>query len=94
MSDKVLIYVGKLEGHGAYVQGVPACDLTEEMVSESGLTVKKLLRFKPQAFALPDSPEAAAEFTRRELEAEIIAAQKAEAEAAKKAAELAAEEGE
>ena len=37
----VLKYVGA----GAYITGVPACDLTQEMIDASGFTVVELLAF-------------------------------------------------
>lgn len=49
----VLRYVGNEEGHhGAVVQGVPACDMTQAMIDESGYTVDELLAFSPAAYAL------------------------------------------
>lgn len=35
----------KYVGDGAYVAGVPACDLTQEMIDASGYTVEQLLEF-------------------------------------------------
>lgn len=43
MSDEiVLIYVG----NGAYVAGVPACNLTADQIAESGYTAAQLLAFR------------------------------------------------
>ena len=37
----VLRYIGE----GLYVAGVPACDLTQQMIDDSGYTVEELLAF-------------------------------------------------
>lgn len=52
--DKIVLrYVGNAEGHhGAIVPGVPACDMTQAMIDESGYTVEELLAFTPAAYAL------------------------------------------
>lgn len=48
----VLRYVGSNKGnHGAIVNGVPACDLTQEMIDASGYTTDELLAFTPPAYA-------------------------------------------
>ena len=41
MNEIVLRYVGD----GAYVEGVPACDLTQAMIDECGIAIEVLLIF-------------------------------------------------
>ena len=49
----VLRYVGNEAGnHGAVVAGVPACDLTQDMIDASGYKIDELLAFQPSAYAL------------------------------------------
>lgn len=36
----------KYVGDGAYVAGVPACDLTQEMIDACGYTIGELLAFR------------------------------------------------
>ena len=35
----------KYVGDGAYIAGVPACDMTQEMIDASGYTIEALLAF-------------------------------------------------
>lgn len=53
----VLRYVGNAEGHGYFVQGVPVCDLTQEMIDASGYSIDDLLAFSGPAFALVSEGE-------------------------------------
>lgn len=48
----ILKYIGNADGHGAYIEGVPATDLTQEQIDASGYTVDELLAFSPAAYAL------------------------------------------
>lgn len=45
MDNVILKYVGNAGGHGYYIEGVPACDLTQGMIDASGYTVDELLAF-------------------------------------------------
>lgn len=47
----VLIYIGNAEGHGYHIEGVPACDLTQEMIDASGYTATQLLAFNGPVYA-------------------------------------------
>jgi len=53
MDDIVLKYIGHLN-HGAFIFGVPACDLTAAMVDECGLSVEELLAYQPPVYERPD----------------------------------------
>ena len=48
----ILKYIGNADGHGAYIEGVPATDLTQEQIDASGYTVDELLAFSPAVYAL------------------------------------------
>ena len=45
MDNVILQYVGNDNGHGFYIEGVPATDLTQEQIDASGYTVDELLAF-------------------------------------------------
>lgn len=53
----VLRYVGNADGHGFNVQGVPACDLTQEMIDASGYTLDELLAFSGPVYSLAGKQE-------------------------------------
>ena len=42
MNEIVLRYVGE----GTYIEGVPACDLTQQMIDECGVPVVILLAYR------------------------------------------------
>lgn len=68
MNERIaLIYIGNADGHGYYIHGVPAGDLTQAQIDASGYTVEQLLDFKGPVYALP---ETAGLPHRRELTAE------------------------
>lgn len=49
MGNIVLRYIGHLN-HGAFIFGVPRCDLTAAMVDECGLSVEELLAYFPPVY--------------------------------------------
>lgn len=57
MGNIVLEYVGNEQGHGFYVEGVPATDLTQEQINASGYTLDELLAFSGPVYRLAHEGE-------------------------------------
>lgn len=45
MEHVILKYAGNDSGHGFYIEGVPAMDLTQEQINASGYTADELLAY-------------------------------------------------
>jgi hypothetical protein len=52
MDNVILEYVGNRDGHGYHIEGVPACDLTQEQIDASGYTLDELLAFSGPVYVL------------------------------------------
>jgi hypothetical protein len=57
MDEVVLEYIGNENG-GTFIFGVPACNLTAEMIEACGLKEDELLAFQPPVYKRPGAPVA------------------------------------